>query len=226
MPLAENLRQPHRVRLRISRPDEAACHFPEALRSASAFSVLQPNRYTSCSCENTPGTNRCTMRAPSRLRAAIRARRRGRNRTRRRRRSDRRSPARRSERPLRHADASQSGRPRSTSSTKSNWSAGRLRRSVSRSSAELTVIVQTVLRAACASSTHAATTTASQQQFQEPGHRRTASRRKKTRQYCTFALAAWRRPGGEPPADALRRVPGRRRGGESERRSGRGRRVI
>src|SRR5690242_619690 len=54
--------------------------------------------------------------------------------------------------PLRHADASQSGRPRSTSSTNWYWSAGRLRRNVSRSSGELTVIVQTVLRSACTTS--------------------------------------------------------------------------
>src|SRR5258708_26114342 len=48
--------------------------------------------------------------------------------------------------PRRHEDASQSGRPLSTSSTKSNRSGGRKRRNASRSSAELTVMVQTTCR--------------------------------------------------------------------------------
>src|SRR5215813_14829982 len=56
---------------------------------------------------------------------------------------------------LRQADDSQSERPRSTSSTKSNSSAGRYRRNVSFSSAELTVIVQTVFFSARASLSHA-----------------------------------------------------------------------
>src|SRR5205809_4319705 len=67
--------------------------------------------------------------------------------------------------PARHADASQSGRPRSTSSTNWNSSDGRLRRNISFSSGELTVIVHTVFLSACASWKHseasnaAATTT-------------------------------------------------------------------
>src|SRR5437762_634215 len=62
--------------------------------------------------------------------------------------------------PARHADASQSGRPRSTSSTNSNSSDGRLRRNVSFSSGELTVIVQTVFLSAWASATNAVARTA------------------------------------------------------------------
>src|SRR5664279_4371786 len=54
--------------------------------------------------------------------------------------------------PLWQADASQSGRPCSTSSTNWNWSEGSLRRNTSFSSGELTVIVQTVVVSARAAS--------------------------------------------------------------------------
>src|SRR5437763_6646437 len=62
--------------------------------------------------------------------------------------------------PARHAEPSQSGRPRSTSSTNSKSSAGRLRRNVSFSSGELTVIVHTVFLSAWASATNAVARTA------------------------------------------------------------------
>src|SRR6185295_17747944 len=62
--------------------------------------------------------------------------------------------------PVLHAEASQSGRLRSTNSTNRYLSAGRYRRNASFSSAELTVIVQTVFSyAATGSATTAAAST-------------------------------------------------------------------
>ncbi len=60
----------------------------------------------------------------------------------------------------RQAEASQSRRPRSTSSTNSYWSSGRRRRSTSFSSGELTVIVHTVCLPALASVAKPAASTA------------------------------------------------------------------
>src|SRR5688500_4840027 len=57
------------------------------------------------------------------------------------------------ETPRRHDRASQSERPFSTSSTKSNRSSGKYLRNTSRSSAELTVMVQTVLLPAASAET-------------------------------------------------------------------------
>src|ERR1700687_3796349 len=53
--------------------------------------------------------------------------------------------------PWRHADPNQSDRPRSTSSTNSYLFGGKLRRNASFSSAELTVMLQTVFFSAFAS---------------------------------------------------------------------------
>ena len=135
-----------------------------------------------------PGTNRCTRRAPSRRPAATRARRRCRNRTRRRRRNGRRSPARRSARPCgMRTRASRAARARRARRTR-YWSGGRLRRNVSRSSGELTVIVQTVFGSARASCGQTPASKAASRAMRSATRAWTSgSARKKTRQYYTFA---------------------------------------